>query len=189
MAPTYVDNHLWNVENSFMDWCERVGANGYCTPNTSTAPVSNSLSTSVSEISKGSSRSERWESIRTTATRGSRSRIGRTRKPKDGTRRFKRKGGLDGILHISPRNIMNDTFTELCSHLQTPFEGLAGEDLGIGRALEFWEPVEGFWSGSLRQPIEITIGARYVPVCACRNIDDNFPSWHDTSACQSQPRF
>jgi hypothetical protein len=70
--------------------------------------------------------------------------------------------------------------TEARAHLQTPVEGLAAEDLGIGGALEFRETVEALWSWPFRQPIEIAIGSSHVAVRARRNIDDDFSLWHDT---------
>jgi hypothetical protein len=40
-------------------------------------------------------------------------------------------------------HIVHGTFTEARAHLQTPVEGLAAEDLGIGGALEFRETGAG----------------------------------------------
>jgi len=77
-------------------------------------------------------------------------------------------------------HIVHGICTEACAHLQTPVEGLAAEDLGIGGALEFRETVEALWSWPFRQPIEIAIGSSHVAVRARRNIDDDFSLWHDT---------
>src|SRR5919204_498152 len=41
------------------------------------------------------------------------------------------------------------------SKLQTTLEGLAAENLGINRALEFGQAVKPFWRGPPRQPIKI----------------------------------
>ena len=75
---------------------------------------------------------------------------------------------------------MHGSRTEARAHLQTPVEGLAAEDLGIGGALEFRETVEAFWSRPFRQPVEIAIGSSHVAVRARRNIHDDFSLWHDT---------
>jgi len=77
-------------------------------------------------------------------------------------------------------HIVHGICTEAHAHLQTPVEGLAAEDLGIGGALEFRETVETLWSWPFRQPIEIAIGSSHVAVRARRNIDDDFSLWHDT---------
>src|SRR5215470_13755017 len=42
-------------------------------------------------------------------------------------------------------HIVHGICTEARAHLQTPVEGLAAEDLGIGGALEFREAVEALW--------------------------------------------
>src|SRR5207249_5573245 len=76
-------------------------------------------------------------------------------------------------------HIVHGICTEARTHLQTPVEGLAAEDLGIGGALEFRKTVEALWSWPFRQPIEIAIGSSHVAVRARRNIDDDLSLWHD----------
>src|SRR5215813_9798974 len=89
--------------------------------------------------------------------------------------------GGHGSRRRPPReHIVHGICTEARAHLQTPVEGLAAEDLGIGGALEFPETVEALWSWSFRQPIEIAIGSSHVAVRARRKIDDDFSPWHDT---------
>ena len=68
---------------------------------------------------------------------------------------------------------MHSICTEARAPLQTPIEDLAAEDRGIGGALESSKTVEGLWSWSFRQPIEIAIGSSHIAVCARRNIDDD----------------
>jgi len=75
-------------------------------------------------------------------------------------------------------HIVHGICTEARAHLQTPVEGLAAEDLGIGGALEFRETVEALWSRPFRQPIEIAIWSSHVAVRARRNIHDDFSLWH-----------
>jgi len=82
-------------------------------------------------------------------------------------------------------HIVHGACTEARTHLKTPVEGLAAEDLGIGGALEFRETVEALWSRPFRQPIEIAIGSSHVAVRARRNIDDDFSLWHDNPPRQS----
>jgi hypothetical protein len=77
-------------------------------------------------------------------------------------------------------HIVHGICTEMRAHLQTPVEGLAAEDLGIGGALEFRETVEALWSWPFRQPIEIAIGSSHEAVRARRKIDDDFSLWHST---------
>src|SRR5215467_13862676 len=87
----------------------------------------------------------------------------------------------NGSRRRPPReHIVHGIRSEARAHLQTPVEGLAAEDLGIGGALEFRETVEALWSWPFRQPIEIAIGSSHVAVCARRNINDDFSLLHDT---------
>ena len=100
--------------------------------------------------------------------------------------------GTDGLGHEldarrygsrrrSPReHIVHGACTEARAHLQTPVEGLAAENLGVGGALEFREAVEALWGWTFREPIEITIGSSHVTVRAGCNIDDDFSLLHDT---------
>src|SRR5216684_7702367 len=83
-------------------------------------------------------------------------------------------------------HIVHGICTEARAHLQTPVEGLAAEDLGIGGALEFRETVEALWSWPFRQPIEIAIWSSHVAVRARRNIHDDFSLWHARKS--SRPR-
>jgi hypothetical protein len=69
---------------------------------------------------------------------------------------------------------------EARAQLQTPVEGLAAEDLGIGGALEFRETVETLWSWPFRQPIEVAIESSHEAVRTRRKIDDDSSLWHDT---------
>ena len=78
------------------------------------------------------------------------------------------------------KHIAHGIRTEARAHLQTPIEGLAAEDLGIGGALEFRETVKALWSRPFRQPIEIAIGSSNVAIHAGRDIDDDFSLCHDT---------
>src|SRR5215472_88629 len=66
-------------------------------------------------------------------------------------------------------HIVHGICTEARAHLQTPVEGFAAEDFGIGGALEFRETVEALWSWPFRQPIEIAISSSHVAVRARRN--------------------
>jgi len=68
--------------------------------------------------------------------------------------------------------------TEARAHLQTPVEGFAAEDLGIGGALELRETVEALWGWPFRQPIEIAIWSSHEAVRARRNVHDDFSLWH-----------
>jgi len=77
-------------------------------------------------------------------------------------------------------HIVQSTFTEARAHLQTPVEGFAAQDLGIGGALELRETVETLGSWPFCQPIEIAIGSSHEAVGARRNIDNDFSLWHDT---------
>src|SRR5215510_4942766 len=71
--------------------------------------------------------------------------------------------GGHGRRRRPPREyIVHGTSTEARAHLQTPVEGLAAEDLGIGGALECRETVETPWSRPFRQPIEIAIRPSHV---------------------------
>src|SRR5215472_16371364 len=70
----------------------------------------------------------------------------------------------------SPReHKVQRTCTEARTHLQTPVESLATEDLDIRRQLEFREAVKALWSWSFRKPIEIAIGSSHITVRARRN--------------------
>ena len=84
---------------------------------------------------------------------------------------------------------MHGICTEARAHLQTPVEGLAAEDLGIGGALEFRETVEALWSRPFRQPIEIAIGSSHVAIRARRNIHDDSSLRHASPlSVSSSPR-
>src|SRR5215472_6876171 len=86
----------------------------------------------------------------------------------------------NGSRRRPPReHIVHGIRTEARAHLQTPVEGLAAEDLGIGGALEFRETVEALWSRPFRQPVEISIASSHVAVRARRNIHDEFSLGHD----------
>src|SRR5262249_12850558 len=86
-----------------------------------------------------------------------------------------------GSRRRSPReHIVHGICTKARAHLQTPVEGLAAEDLGIGGARELRETVETPWSRPFRQPIEIAIRPSHVAVRARRDIDDDFSLWHHT---------
>src|SRR5438552_7883255 len=83
-------------------------------------------------------------------------------------------GGHGSRRRLPREHIVHGTCTEARAHLQTPVEGLAAENLGIGGALEFRETVEALWSWPSRQPIEIAIGSSHVAVRSRRNIDDDY---------------
>src|SRR5947209_6818728 len=95
--------------------------------------------------------------------------------------------GGHGSRRRPPReHIVHGPCTEACAHLETPVEGLAAEDFGIGGALEFRQTVEALWSRPIRQPIEIAVWTRHVAVRARRNIHDDLSLCHATPCLQAE---
>ncbi len=89
-------------------------------------------------------------------------------------------GGHGSRRRPSREHVVDGICSEARAHLQTPVEGLAAEDLGVGGALEFRESIKAVGSWPFRQPIEIAIRSSHVAVRARGNVHDDFSLWHET---------
>src|SRR5258708_7467047 len=78
---------------------------------------------------------------------------------------------------------------EGCAHLDTQVQGLATEELGVGRARGLRHAVDPFRGGPTREPVQAAGGAGGVAVSACCDMDDDlsFLCHVDTDcACAAQ---
>jgi hypothetical protein len=73
---------------------------------------------------------------------------------------------------------MRGTRTEAGAQLQTPIEGLAAENLGVGGAFEFRQTVKALDRRPFRQLIEIAIESSDEAVCTRRYVHDDLSLAH-----------